>query len=40
MKKNSFTLFSVFQRYISLETVTFLAALGYGLAIMLLCILR
>ena len=40
MKRNYFTLFAVFQKYMSLETVTFFAALGYGLAIMLLCILR
>jgi hypothetical protein len=40
MKKNYFYLLFAMQRNLSLETATFLAALGYGLAILLLCVLR
>lgn len=40
MKKNYFYFLSEIQKNVSLETATFLAALGYGLAIVLLCLLR
>lgn len=40
MKKNYFEFFTIVQKHISLEMATFLAALGYGLAILVLCVLR
>jgi len=40
MKKNYFEFFTLFQKNVSLELTTFLAASGYVLAILLLCMLR
>ncbi len=40
MRKNYFYFITNLQRNISPELVTFLAALGYALAILLLCALR
>jgi hypothetical protein len=40
MKKNYFYFLSSFQKNISLETATFLAAMGYAMAILLVCVLR
>jgi len=40
MKKNYFYFITALQKNFSLETSTFLAALGYALAILLVCVLR
>ncbi len=40
MKKNYFSFINALQKNFSLETATFLAALGYGLTLLLVCVLR
>lgn len=40
MKKNYLEILLSFQKNVSLELATFIAAMGYGMAILLLCLLR